>query len=384
METDSINTASHADSSMFLVLRPLIIFEMAACSKAAAPFVESSDTGMYFKRGRVPSYEYLVVSLLLGTLLEIVESLLKKDTFNLSSPVADVCKKAAHRLHDWLKVEENKAVAEEFYSALHIQFEVVADCLNNSKKISAGREKMWTAFHKLRTSADFRSKWEGLFKHCHEEAVHPHLFQQIADIIFKKVLASKVSVLQQQDEEQVVELTRAEENALRYAAGYVCKQVSKKLKSSTDPSKQELFLCMEMLRRDSAVDSECETSEDSSLWMDIIDRGGLWHIKDDVFPVFYAMEEEVRRFIRNPSRKQSALDVKQLSNAILSCEDVLFFWSIATVQLDENEERLLLKKITKLWITVRGFAYTSAWIEQYKQKKSQVLQKKKALRKTLQ
>ena len=84
---------------------------------------------------------------------------------------------------------------------------------------------------------------------------------------------SKVSVLQQQDEEQVVELTRAEENALRYAAGYVCKQVSKKLKSSTDPSKQDLFLCMEMLRCDSAVDSECETSEDSSLWMDIIDRG---------------------------------------------------------------------------------------------------------------
>ena len=193
-----------------------------------------------------------------------------------------------------------------------------------------------------------------------------------------------MSVLQQQDEEQVVELTRAEENALRYAAGYVCKQDSKKLKSSTDPSKQDLFLCMEMLRCDSAVDSECETSEDSSLWMDIIDRGGLWHIKDDVFPVFYAMEEEVRRFIRNPSRKQSALDVKQLSNAILSCEDVLFFWSIATIQLDENEEKLLLKKITKLWITVRGFAYTSTWIEQYKQKKSQVLQKKKALCKTLQ
>ena len=198
-------------------------------------------------------------------------------------------KKAAPRLHDWLKVEENKAVAEEFYSALHIQLKLVADRLNTSKKISAGREKMWTAFHKLQTSADFRSKWEGLFKHCHEEAVHPHLFQQITDIIFKKVLASKVSVLQQQDEEQVVELTRAEENALRYAAGYVCKQVSKKLKSSTDPSKQDLFLCMEMLRRDSAVDSECETSEDSSLWMDIIDRGGLWHIKDDAFPVFYAM-----------------------------------------------------------------------------------------------
>ena len=64
---------------------------------------------------------------------------------------------------------------------------------------------------------------------------------------------------------------------------------------------------MEMLRRDSAVDSECETSEDSSIWMVIIVRGGLWHIKDDVFPVFYAMEEEVRRFIRNPSHISSLL-----------------------------------------------------------------------------
>ena len=62
------------------------------------------------------------------------------------------------------------------------------------------------------------SKQVERFKHCHEEAVHPHLFQQITDIIFKKVLARKVSV-QQQDEEQVVELTRAEEYALRYAAG---------------------------------------------------------------------------------------------------------------------------------------------------------------------
>ena len=40
LETGSINTASRADSSMFLVLRPLIIFEMAACSNATAPFVE--------------------------------------------------------------------------------------------------------------------------------------------------------------------------------------------------------------------------------------------------------------------------------------------------------------------------------------------------------
>ena len=37
------------------------------------------------------------------------------------------------------------------------------------------------------------------------------------------------------------------------------------LNSSADLFKQDLLFCMEMLRHDSAGDSECETSEDSSL-----------------------------------------------------------------------------------------------------------------------
>ena len=45
-------------------------------------------------------------------------------------------------------------------------------------------------------------------------------------------------------------------------------------------------------------------NETSSRWTTIIDRGGLCHISDDLYRVFYAMEEEVRIF-KNESSQAS-------------------------------------------------------------------------------
>ena len=55
-------------------------------------------------------------------------------------------------------------------------------------------------------------------------------------------------------------------------------------------------------------------------------------------------------------------------DSIIGNQDVLFYWSIAAAQFDEKEAELLLEQITDLWITVKGFAYTSGLLEQYKQK----------------
>ena len=64
-------------------------------------------------------------------------------------------------------------------------------------------------------------------------------------------------------------------------------------------------------------------------------------------------------------------------NAITSNDDILFYWSIASAEFGQEEEPILFQEITKLWITVRGFAYVSGWVEQYKQLKSSTLQKKR-------
>ena len=92
------------------------------------------------------------------------------------------------------------------------------------------------------------------------------------------------------------------------------------------------------------------------------------------------MEEDVQRNIKHKSKSQVSLNVAALRASIIGNQDVVFYWSIAAAQFDEKEAELLLEKITDLWITVRGFAYTSGWLEQYKQKEKKGIQKSKSLR----
>ena len=57
---------------------------------------------------------------------------------------------------------------------------------------------------------------------------------------------------------------------------------------------------------------------------------------------------------------------------------------MALGEFDNDEDALILKKIVKLWITIRGFAFVSSWMEKYKQDKKIALQKIKALLEELQ
>ena len=51
---------------------------------------------------------------------------------------------------------------------------------------------------------------------------------------------------------------------------------------------------------------------------------------------------------------------------------------------DWNESAsFLLKMIVEHWVTVRGFSYAGAFIEKYKQRNKQTLEKSKGLRKKL-
>ena len=54
---------------------------------------------------------------------------------------------------------------------------------------------------------------------------------------------------------------------------------------------------------------------------------------------------------------------------MLKSKDVQFYWAIAAASIEQEEERILLKMIATLWITVQGFSYTSSWIEQFNQEK---------------
>ena len=50
-------------------------------------------------------------------------------------------------------------------------------------------------------------------------------------------------------------------------------------------------------------------------------------------------------------------------------EDVLSHWCALTTEVSEVDATVVLKMLVKLWITIWGFSFPSAWIELYKQQK---------------
>ena len=103
-------------------------------------------------------------------------------------------------------------------------------------------------------------------------------------------MKEKCPVSQGAGAEQQPSITTQELNALRYVAGYIPRALSKKLKKSAHPLKDELQLCLLDLLDDG--DEEGGTAEE---WLNLVDRGSLKHVNESTFQVMVAMELELRK-----------------------------------------------------------------------------------------
>ena len=56
-----------------------------------------------------------------------------------------------------------------------------------------------------------------------------------------------------------------------------------------------MILCLIELVKDHNTERQLET--DHEHWTDLIDRGGLWHVKDTTYRLFFAIEHVVREVL---------------------------------------------------------------------------------------
>ena len=69
---------------------------------------------------------------------------------------------------------------------------------------------------------------------------------------------------------------------------------------------------------------------------------------------------------------------------VLSNNDVQFYWSMLSVNIEEEEHNSeLLWHIVQLWLMIRGFSISKAWMEDYKCAPKSGTAKSKGLRKNL-
>ena len=257
-------------------------------------------------------------------------------------------------------------------------------CLDFSgcRSAAARREKAQSSFHKLRLSK-LPAMWGKFYTKMGIEIGDPLLLQSVSQQVFDTLLLNSMSTNfpSGRPEVRLEELSRDEENALRYACGYVPFKLLRKYQKQSHDKAVKFVTCL----RNMAVEDQEEGSfEDYTMqWLQKVNRGGLFCVSTQCYDFFRAIEYQVRT--RLPHLLASQTGTKQeLIDAVVEDQDVEFFWSILSAVIDDEADACqLLQEIVELWVTIRGFSTTSSWLEQYKRAKQKTTRKAKGLRKGL-
>ena len=316
-----------------------------------------------------------------SALFKAIDAVLVDPSFSTGSAVASDALRAAKTLQEWCVREENDELVKGFSSELLGDLQGALVFPRGRRLLN--REKIWQQFFTVRSSSAFVSRWTAFLEQASASPT-PTLYQHLTDIMFRELL-KEYYVIPSPHESSVTEgVSTLEGNALRYAAGYVVRHVCKKVKKNSHELKEDITDCLMQLVLSGQDDGDQGTAEE---WTNLVDRGGLWHVRETTFQVFYALEEGLRQYLSELSSPATTtgLKAKFVANLVANA-DVLFHWSIAAAGFDVDDVEVhetVLRMITELYVTIRGFSYASAWIEQYKQTQKKSTQRSKSLRKQL-
>ena len=309
-----------------------------------------------------------------------VEKVKEDELFKVESEYTSAALKTAQALEDWWKKSpSNLELMQEFSRILYVRLNACFACHRSTLQMR--KERMWGSYHRLRSAETFVHDWRKFLSVTVKVKAFPSFYQFVTHTVFKELVKVHFPVHcgeSNETEHPSRSLTHEEENALRYVAGYVIRKLRERIDSSSNPRKDEMVLLLMECAGDE-MDSEGGTE----MWLNMIDRGGLWHVNDQTYSLFAVMEEELRRFFchkKDGHHKQAKSDINE---SILKSEDLLFEWCIISAEADNNIASDVLRRIVELYTTIRGFAFAKSCMEMYKQAHQMTLQKKRSLRSTL-
>lgn len=257
-----------------------------------------------------------------------------------------------------------------------------------AKSLTTQYEKMWAGYHRLITGDKLSSLWHSTF-HLVET---PKYFQQFMQLVTRRVMdeAAK-SAFDSEDRQSTPEhihfLKADEEQALRYVAGYVPMRLKRKYSKQPNNKRALKFLqCLSAMSHEEGDD--IEFLRYTKLWVEQVNRGGLYQVSNDTYLVFRAMELASRRVLSiERVTAQPTLSIQEaMQKSIMHDPSVTAHWNYVLGQvesLDDSESDELFSEIVDLWVKIRGHSFASGWVEQYQLATKQST-RKKGLRKSLQ
>ncbi len=161
--------------------------------------------------------------------------------FQLPSPPAAAALQAATVLLAWCQDPTNRCDFTLFVQATNM----------SARKFQKRKEIMWGCFHTIRCSSDFVQFWKRFLALVSCEAT-PILFQNISDRLFRTMIKLAFPVEPISTTATPSCLTHKDLNSLRYAAGYVCRTVRKRIKRMKPEDIQLKLSLDELLEDDSS------------------------------------------------------------------------------------------------------------------------------------
>ena len=137
--------------------------------------------------------------------------------------------------------------------------------------------------------------------------------------------------------------------------------------------------CMEIDRCPHVISTSAPTF--LKLWLDQINRGGIFKVNNDVSLLFQAMEVAVHRVltISNVSANPTISVKKNTKAAILHDPASLAHWSqilSSCPAMDSSESDDLLDEISDKCSTIRGHLFAAGYIKQYQEQQTKSSSKK--------
>ena len=246
-------------------------------------------------------------------------------------------------------------------------------------RLSLARERAIMKFHQMRLS-DFPVIWNKVFE---DLGITPctQVSQQSANrLIFNEILVEEYPSTRSTHEPCARQtLSAVEDNAVRYACGYVTMQLKKHYTQKNDRKARQYVECLTNM----SVEGDEDTYYDyTKNWIDSVNRGGLFEVNNDCFRFFREVEMKTQQHL--PEHLKSGRTAEELFSLIASDDNVDSLWCVISIDIDTRDDsQELLYMMVKKWVTMRGFALASSWLQDYKNITARELSKKKALRKEL-
>ena len=255
---------------------------------------------------------------------------------------------------------------------------------------SLAKAALCVSFNRLRGSEATSTTWTEYMRQVPPHLLEEHklALQLIIDRLLKKAVQKEKELKESRSAaaQPVTQLSMLESNAIRYMAGFVSVKLLKGcMKVAKHPLlrlKRELFAnVLRKMRADGQPGEPDTVDEYSSLWSELIDRGGLYHICDIVHNFFVQVELVTRQHldIRTCAGRDVASTIRR---QVLASSDTLERWEeiVAGDILPKYEKYTveLLVKVVNLWLTIRIHSFAKGWTAKFERKY------KKGTRKTLQ